>query len=110
MKVKTHVNNQEKEVSDDMKDIVQQIRKDLEKSDKSTSDSQRTKFNDFSTNNPHRDSAVEFMKRIELMREKEKKPNKSIMSVKSRVIQQTNQDSDGNLSMRIISHVNGVKY
>ena len=46
------------------------------------------------------------MKKIELMRKNEKiQIPAGMMAVKSRVIQQTNQDSNGNVSMRILSHI-----
>lgn len=62
-------------------------------------------LNEFPTNKPLRDSVVDFMKKVELMKEKENDFKSPIMSVKSRVIQQTNQDSDGMVSMKITSHV-----
>ena len=63
------------------------------------------KVNKLSTVKPFQESVVDFMKKAELMKESEKKPKDSIMSVKSRVIQKSNHDTDGNVSMKIMSHV-----
>ena len=63
------------------------------------------KVDKLSTVKPLRDSVVEFMKKVEIMKEIEEKPKGSIMSVKSRVIQKSNHDTDGNVSMKIMSHV-----
>ena len=46
------------------------------------------------------------MKKVELMKENKKKLNDSIMAVKSKVMEQSKQDGDGNISMQILSHVN----
>jgi hypothetical protein len=44
------------------------------------------------------------MNKVELMKESKKKSKDSIMSVKSRVIQKSNQDTDRNVLMTIMSH------
>ena len=67
---------------------------------------ENSKVSKLSTVRPLRDSVVDFMKKVELMKENRNKPNDSIMSVKSRVIQQAKQDGPRNLSMQIVSHVN----
>ena len=63
------------------------------------------KVNKLSTVKPFQESVVNFMKKAELMKESEKKPKDSIMSLKSRVILKSNQDTQGNVSMKIMSHV-----
>eukprot|EP00090_Calanus_glacialis_P022498 TRINITY_DN34722_c1_g1_i1.p1 TRINITY_DN34722_c1_g1~~TRINITY_DN34722_c1_g1_i1.p1 ORF type:complete len:221 (-),score=56.67 TRINITY_DN34722_c1_g1_i1:30-596(-) len=105
MQIKSHVKTQETDVSDNMMGIVQQIRKGLKTNEKLTIEGQSKKATPFATKKPLRENVVDFMKKMELMKEKKKDQKHSIMSVKSRVIQQTNQDSDGIVSMRVLSHV-----
>ena len=102
MEIKSHV-NQQPEVTENMKDIVQAIRNDLKTTEKLVVEGKSEKLIQVPTKKPLKESVIDFMKKIELMKKKEENP--SIMSVKSRVIQQTNQDGDGNISMKIISHV-----
>jgi len=103
MEIKSHVKSQQPEVTENMKDIVQAIRNDLKTNEKLTVEGRIEKIKHIPTKKPLKESVIDFMKKIELMKKKEENP--SVMSVKSRVIQQTNQDGDGNISMKIISHV-----
>jgi len=103
MKIKSHVINKEPEVTEDMMEIVQSIRNDLNTDVKLVIEGRDEKITHLIKKKPLKASVVDFMKKIELMKEKENTP--AVMSVKSRVIQQTNQDSDGNVSMKILSHV-----
>ena len=103
MEIKSHVKSQQPEVPENMKDIVQAIRNDLKTNEKLTVEGRIEKIKHIPTKKPLKESVIDFMKKIELMKKKEENP--SVMSVKSRVIQQTNQDGDGNISMKIISHV-----
>ena len=83
MKMKPHVNH-----SPEVVQVMSHVTENLKVSERSTV-------------KPLRDSVVDFMKKVELMKENKNKPNDSIMSVKSRVIQQSNQDDD----RKIMSHV-----
>jgi len=103
MKIKSHTKKQNPEVPDNMKEIIKAIRNDLKTNEKLTLEGRNEEIKQFPTKKPLKDNVIDFMKKIELMKKKEKTPK--IMSVKSRVIQQTNQDGDGNVSMKIVSHV-----
>ena len=87
MKMKPRV-NQAPEVMQVMSDIIE-----------------NQKLGKLSTVKPLRESVVDFMKKVELMKESKKKPNDLIKAEKSKVIQQSNQDTDGSVSMKIKSHV-----
>merc|ERR1711874_557858 len=97
MKIKSHVINKEPEVTEEMQEIVQAIRNDLKTDVKLVIEGRDEKITHLIKKKPLKASVVDFMKK------KENTP--AVMSVKSRVIQQTNQDSDGNVSMKILSHV-----
>ena len=109
LKIQSPVKSHDTEVSDGMMDIVKKIRQDLDKTEKLTLDSQgptimsiksnikqlnikqlmqvlshvsqNPNVNEFSTNKPLKDSLVDFMKQVELMKENKNKSNGAIMSV-----------------------------
>jgi len=105
MNIQSDIQSQGSDVTENMMDIIQQIRMDLQTNEKLVIGGKERKITQIPTKKPIRVSVIDFMKKIELMKKKEKTTSPAMMSVKSRVIQQTNQDSNGNVSMRILSHV-----
>jgi len=105
MKIKSHIKTEKNIAPDSMIKIANQIREDLQTSEKLVIRDEKRKEVEFATKKPLRDEVIDFMRKVELMKEKEEDEVSPIMSVKSRVIQQTSQDSDGNTAMKIVSHV-----
>jgi len=105
MSIKSHVISSPPPV-ESMAEIMKKIREDLARTnEKLVIEGKERKITQIPTKKPIRVSVIDFMKKIELMKKKEKTTSPAMMSVKSRVIQQTNQDSNGNVSMRILSHI-----
>ena len=59
---------------------------------------------DHSTAEPVRDSVADFMKKVELMKRREKKPNESIVSVQPRVIEQSDTEDEKKVPKMLLFH------
>ena len=86
-------------------EFIRKVELMKERENKSSNSLSNVTKNELTPNKPLKDNVVEFMKKVELMKEKKKKQRKPIMSVMSRVIQETKQDREGNIKMNIHSHI-----